>query len=191
MKSETRSRILDAAQKALGGSGWTGATTQEIARLARVNEVTLFRHFRSKQALFEAVIARFLEGRRKVLDQAQSEDLPLREMLTRYAENYRRSHRDSGDLIRTFLAEYSRHPKALKQTIEEAARPLKEDLVTYLKTRQKRGEIRRDVDCAAFLDLFSGFLLADVVKPCVGKRRYSQATYHQLCIEVLLRGVSP
>lgn len=55
--TSTRERIIDAALQAFAGSGFIGATTKEIARKAKVNEVTVFRLFRSKKALFSAVVA--------------------------------------------------------------------------------------------------------------------------------------
>ena len=38
----TRQRLLDAAARVFARSGLEGATTREIAREAKVNEVTLF-----------------------------------------------------------------------------------------------------------------------------------------------------
>jgi len=53
----TRDRVLDAALQAFAEHGFDGATTKKIAARAKVNEVTLFRLFRSKRALFAAVVA--------------------------------------------------------------------------------------------------------------------------------------
>ena len=53
---QTRDRILDAALKLFSQKGFLGATTRGIARDAGVAEVTLFRHFGSKEKLFEEVI---------------------------------------------------------------------------------------------------------------------------------------
>jgi AcrR family transcriptional regulator len=54
--SSTRNRIIDAALEVFALKGFKGATTKEIAKRARVNEVTLFRLFKSKKALFAAAI---------------------------------------------------------------------------------------------------------------------------------------
>jgi len=51
-----RERILDAALEAFADNGFNGATTKDIAKKAAVNEVTIFRQFRSKRALFNAVM---------------------------------------------------------------------------------------------------------------------------------------
>ena len=55
--SETRDRIIGAALEVFAEKGFSGSTTKEIARRAKVNEVTIFRQFRSKRALFGAVVA--------------------------------------------------------------------------------------------------------------------------------------
>ncbi|MBM4237319.1 MAG: TetR/AcrR family transcriptional regulator, partial [Euryarchaeota archaeon] len=54
--TSTRDRVLSAALEVFGRKGFNGATTREIARQAGVNEVTLFRYFGSKEALFASVI---------------------------------------------------------------------------------------------------------------------------------------
>jgi AcrR family transcriptional regulator len=43
----TEEKILLAATRVFARQGVSGATTREIARRARVNEVTLFRHFKN------------------------------------------------------------------------------------------------------------------------------------------------
>ncbi|MEO8562935.1 MAG: TetR/AcrR family transcriptional regulator [bacterium] len=52
----SRERILEAAGRVYAKHGFRGATTRLIAAEAGVNEVTLFRTFGSKGALFEAVL---------------------------------------------------------------------------------------------------------------------------------------
>ena len=49
-------KIFSAALDILISHGYEGATTQKIADVAGVNEVTLFRKYGSKAGLFEKVI---------------------------------------------------------------------------------------------------------------------------------------
>ena len=56
---ETRQRILQAAAMVFAEKGYARATTRALAAAAEVNEVTLFRHFGSKENLFAAVIEHF------------------------------------------------------------------------------------------------------------------------------------
>src|SRR5579872_880612 len=53
-KNPTQDRILAAAVQLFSRQGFTGSSTHEIARLAGVSEVTVFRHFPRKKDLFWA-----------------------------------------------------------------------------------------------------------------------------------------
>ena len=68
----TRERLLDAALRVCARRGLHGATTREIADEAEVNEVTLFRHFGSKEKLIVALF------QRSVSAQAESWSMPIR-----------------------------------------------------------------------------------------------------------------
>ncbi len=54
-----KEKILQAAYDCFSKRGYTGATTREIARLAGVSEVTLFRLFGNKKELFREVLINF------------------------------------------------------------------------------------------------------------------------------------
>lgn len=56
MVDDLRHRILHAAAVVYAQHGWRGATTRRIAEEAGVNEVTLFRHFGSKDALLDTMM---------------------------------------------------------------------------------------------------------------------------------------
>jgi len=55
----TKERILNAAFELISSKGYLGASTREIAKSAGVAEVTLFRHFTSKENLFTEVLRSF------------------------------------------------------------------------------------------------------------------------------------
>jgi AcrR family transcriptional regulator len=65
-------RILRAATDLFAAVGFSGASTRDIARMAAVNDATVYRHFSSKRDLFAAVIETELQ---KLHDRA---DLLLR-----------------------------------------------------------------------------------------------------------------
>lgn len=56
VKSETRQRILSAAIELFSKHGYNGASTRDVASLANVNEVTVYRNYASKKALFVAAV---------------------------------------------------------------------------------------------------------------------------------------
>ena len=51
-KEDRQKQILESALNVFIEKGYNGATTQEIAKAADISEVTLFRHFSSKQEIF-------------------------------------------------------------------------------------------------------------------------------------------
>jgi hypothetical protein len=51
MSDETKDKIIKAAFKLIAQKGYSSMTTKEIANLANVNEVTLFRKFESKKGI--------------------------------------------------------------------------------------------------------------------------------------------
>lgn len=55
-KNATEERIVDAAVQLFSRQGFNGTSTREIARLADVNEVTVFRYFARKKDLFWAAV---------------------------------------------------------------------------------------------------------------------------------------
>jgi len=59
-KLDPRTRILDAAENAIGELGFTGASLRHIALEARVNLATVYYYFGSKRELMEAVLKRRL-----------------------------------------------------------------------------------------------------------------------------------
>lgn len=55
----TSDKILMTAIGLMAEKGYAGTTTKEIAAAAGVNEVTLFRHFGTKQKLLEVAFERY------------------------------------------------------------------------------------------------------------------------------------
>jgi AcrR family transcriptional regulator len=66
--SSTRERILDAAESLFASRGFEGAAMRDIAAGANLNPASLYNHFASKQALFEAVLERGLRPLFALLD---------------------------------------------------------------------------------------------------------------------------
>jgi len=76
LKSGTKERIVEASVKLFAQQGFSATTTREIARLADVNECTVFRYFPTKHELFWTAVRSRLERLRlgKELDLALAKD---------------------------------------------------------------------------------------------------------------------
>jgi AcrR family transcriptional regulator len=62
LAGDVKARILDAAQRVFLKRGYQSASLDEIAEAAPASKPTIYAHFPGKQALFEAVVARLVEG---------------------------------------------------------------------------------------------------------------------------------
>src|SRR5262245_2326576 len=56
MKHDRRQDILAAAMELFAKKGFRGTTTRDLATQADVNEAIIFRHFKNKEELYNAII---------------------------------------------------------------------------------------------------------------------------------------
>jgi AcrR family transcriptional regulator len=62
LAGDVKARILDAAERLFLKNGFQNASIDEIAELAPASKPTIYAHFRGKEALFGAVVARLTNG---------------------------------------------------------------------------------------------------------------------------------
>ena len=104
----SRQKLLEAAMRVFAESGFRGATTRRIAEAAGVNEVTLFRQFKSKSALINEVAALYARQRSEEALPVGPEN-PLRE-LAEWCEAHLTILRNSRSMIRKCMAEVDELP---------------------------------------------------------------------------------
>ena len=59
--TEKKERILQSALKLFAGQGYNGTSTKKIAKAAKVSEALIFGHFKNKEGLLKAVLAKGAE----------------------------------------------------------------------------------------------------------------------------------
>src|ERR1700756_4456156 len=141
----TREHLLDAAAQTFSRDGIQGATTREIARGAGVNEVTLFRHFKSKEQLLRAVLQRGLASEIALMEKHSSWKENLRESMEKYGRHYYSHVEKKKGIARAFLAEAQVLPKSMQTMIAEVIRPRRERRILILTDAQRAGVVRSDV----------------------------------------------
>ncbi len=62
---ERRRRILDAAIRVFSQNGFKGTTVRDLARSAGISEATIYQHFPSKKALYEAILEQKVQEMRE------------------------------------------------------------------------------------------------------------------------------
>jgi AcrR family transcriptional regulator len=105
----SRQKLLEAAMRVFAESGYRGATTRRIAEAAGVNEVTLFRQFKSKTALIDE--AAKLYARQRAEHALPAVPLVSLDELSAWCTAQLKFLRASRALIRKCMAEVDEHPQ--------------------------------------------------------------------------------
>jgi len=138
----TKEKILDAAISLVSQKGYLGATTREIARTAGVTELTLFRHFGSKENLFELCLERrsFLPDLRELLHDLDG--VPYEEALQTLGRRFLLSLKERKPMVMIMQAEMTRYPGKMRRMYGQLMDEILRTLATYFTALQKRGALR-------------------------------------------------
>ncbi len=190
--TQTRMRLLRAATEVFATAGIVGATTREIARVAGVNEVTLFRHFQSKEQLLAAVIQQVTALQVEALAHQEEWTQNLHIDLMHYANLFNSMLEKHEALIRTFIGEAKRHPDAARKLLHEASLVQREKLIDYLRRGQKSGTVRPELDLRPAVDMFTAMLLSGMLRRTATPTTvdYSRDYYIKSCVELFVRSIS-
>lgn len=137
----THERILETALGLFSTKGYLGATTREIARQAGIAEVTLFRHFPSKEKLLEEAITRYsiLPSLRAFVPRALA--MPYEDALAAMANILLDTLVQLKDWLRIMHAEVQRSPEKLLGVYHTFLDELFEVIASYFRELQQRGSI--------------------------------------------------
>jgi AcrR family transcriptional regulator len=147
----TKKRILAAAELVFSRDGFQGATTREIAREAGVNEVTLFRHFHSREQLLRAS----LEYGCKAFDALEPEKIwrgELPDGLEGYIRDIYSVVKQREAIVRAFIGEARLLPESIRRLLQEFMLSRKARFVAALRRAQDGGFVRKEVDVSAAAD---------------------------------------
>ncbi len=198
----THQRLLAAAARVFAKDGLEGATTRAIAREAGVNEVTLFRHFQTKEKLLAAVLQNTLDQQDATLAahpsavpescQRTSRDTApdLRAVLLDIARRYEQMLSVNMPLIRTLIGEIHRHSEHELRVRKSIFVPLKEELLATVQAAQRAGKLRPEVDATVAADLFGGMVFMEALRRCgPAAPEYTTAEYQAACVDLFVRGI--
>lgn len=190
MRKNTKEAIIAAGLKLFSEKGYLGATTREIAKLAGVSEVTLFRHFSNKQNLFISVLQQysFLPQLRELTKEFQKKS--LKEALKVIAINFLNELRAKRDLINIIHAEHKRYPEVLKKYFRNLSDSLITELAEFLRGYEREG-ILKDGDiflmAQAFFGLFFSYFHCEELKGAIPEYRDEEIVEEYL--KIYLRGI--
>jgi AcrR family transcriptional regulator len=136
--ADTKCTLMAVTARLFAAFGWRGTTTRRVAEAAGVNEVTVFRHFGSKEALLKEAIAWSSA-------QDQFPRLPevpgdLRAELVTWARGMHAIVVRKRAMIRTCLAEFEEHPE-LAHVACDGPMGAMQDAVRYLTAARAAGRL--------------------------------------------------
>jgi AcrR family transcriptional regulator len=156
-----RDQLIEAAARLYAEAGYRGATTRRIAGEAGVNEITLFRHFGSKDALIREAISRADTLLAPDVALPESPRDPFREV-----RDWARAHladlRGRRSLIRTRMGEVEAHPGIFSAENSPPAAAAKA-LSRYLRRLRESGAAKAPFDEVAASTMLMGVLFADAM----------------------------
>jgi TetR/AcrR family transcriptional repressor of mexJK operon len=160
----THERIIAAAKDLFEQRGFAASTTKEIADLAGVSEVTLFRHFENKRRLFEETLRSCLHPYEidKYLKNEAAYDLLAD--LTRIAYMMKETYHKNAPIMRMIMRDKVRdsvHEQRFKRN-ENSSKQL---LIAYFEKMHGLGKISAAPNMAAtfYISNIAGYLMKQIL----------------------------
>lgn len=158
-------RIIEAAMAIFSDKGYRTATTREIADRAEVNEVTIFRHFGSKEGLFEQTVQRYSPP--PIFAEELTKDMTgdLAKDLTLLADKYFDAAVANAPYIRLSIMELPRNTDLIR-IVSLIPVELCTHVAEYLHEKHDKGEIpKADFELLAqmFYDILFHYIMSTQV----------------------------
>jgi AcrR family transcriptional regulator len=188
----TKNKILETALKLFSKKGYLGATTKEIAKDAGIAEVTLFRHFPSKEKLFEDVINTysFLPILKGLLPEISK--MPYEKALTVIAKRFLDTLDSRKEMIQIMHSEVRRYPDKIHKIYHGFIDETIKTLASYFNDIYKKG-ILREIDtesgARAFLGMFFSYFNAKEFHMFKKYRNIENDKIVKEFVDIFLRGI--
>jgi TetR/AcrR family transcriptional regulator len=141
---EREERLLAAAGRLFSRLGYRGTTTRAIAKEAGINEALLFRHFPTKEALYETLLHRTIEewSQEVLIAMEDFQKKPLHQALVEIARFIIKKVAADPSLLRTVVFA-SLEDHRLGKSFFKKNPPIKAFMESLFKARQQEGEIKK------------------------------------------------
>ena len=188
----TREKLLEAAMKVFSRDGLHRATTRIIAEEAGVNEVTLFRHFQSKDGLLAAVMREVVAAHAgNSFDDTTQWTGDLHKSLLHFAKGMWATMVKDEAFIRTMMGEAKRHPDYARTIMMDAVKPVRTRFIANLEAARKAGKIRKGIDLGTAMDAFIAMLLGGMLKVTGGcYEGYTPDQFVATCVDIFAAGIA-
>ncbi|MBE9138920.1 TetR/AcrR family transcriptional regulator [Nodosilinea sp. LEGE 07088] len=134
-RKSARQRLVDAAFQLFSSQGVGATTTRQVADLAGVNEVTLFRQFGSKHGLLAAVMteAELLAGPDHRFELNPVEQVPVEQALRDFLAQCLEALDRLSELVRSVIGEAGQFSAANSQVMGRGLHAIRDFMAEYLE----------------------------------------------------------
>ncbi|MGQ4649586.1 TetR family transcriptional regulator [Lyngbya aestuarii] len=168
-ETETKRRILKAAQGLFARRGYDGTTTRDLASKAGVAEGTLFRHFENKKAILIEVAT---QGWVEILTDLLTElsEMGSYKAVAQVMQRRLMRMRENSDMMRVCFMEVQFHPDLRERIQSEVIMKMTDVAEAFFETAMERGIYRRmnpKIVAKVFLGMFAvaGFSDKTIMEP--------------------------
>ena len=192
--TNTKEQLLKATLKLISEKGYLGATTREIAQEAGVTELTLFRHFGSKERLFEELLKSytFLPLLKELLPEL--EGLSCEEALTLIATRFLLSLKERKSMVRIMYSEVTSYPVRIREVYNKFIDEMRTTLALYFESQQNLDIFRKDMspDMAArvFLWILVSYFRSEEIMRSAGMKKKAMEKDMGAIIDIFMHGAA-
>jgi AcrR family transcriptional regulator len=194
-----REAIMDAAMDVFGTSGLDGASVGDIARAAGIGKGTIYLYFRSKDEIFDAILAERWPGpyldslMPQMLASEETLNAPLDEILERIGNGFLAAVERNMLVLRLALSEAYRFPDRAEHLFENTFLKANRMLAAFLEAQQKAGRIGPLESPLITARCYQGMLMTYVLsQEMLGGKKYTpieREDWVRVAVGVLLHGI--
>jgi AcrR family transcriptional regulator len=191
-KTDTKKRLLEATLKLISEKGYMGATTREIAQQAGVTELTLFRHFGSKEKLFKELLGSytFLPRLKELIPELDG--LSSREALELIATHFLLTLKERKAMVKIMYSEYTTYPENIREVYNKFILEMRTTMAAYFEGLQRQGLLRKNISPAMtakmFLWILFSYFRSEEIMQSTGMKKATMEKQVREMVDIFMSG---
>jgi AcrR family transcriptional regulator len=155
--SKRQQEIIDCAGKILSKSGISGLTTKNLALEMKFSESALYRHFKSKGKIVEAMLAYMEHDMDNRLGAAvESKNTPVEQFIAMFSSQFDFFSNHSHFVVAAFSDGLMEESKEINKAIKKIMAVKYKHLMPIIQTGQKQGDFTNKIDAKQLIHIVMG-----------------------------------